>query len=185
MHISILVSLLQKIALKKLFILAFVLLPILCFAERNLCRKITKSYQREHGLKVITFKSPELPYLTAIKQCKTDTAFALLLHFYDSKEHFDAKGAAIEFSDGTILKNDDAKVLCQQERSEVVGSSAIASHSGQYLMQGFFVINKENIGAFTSKTIARIQLHNASQIIPLKDGINMCTYIKCLQERHP
>lgn len=159
------------------------LAPAICFGEKSLCRKITRTYTRDHGKKYVTFKTPELMHLSAIKQCKMDTVLALHLHFYDRYEHFNPIGAIIEFEDGTIFKNEAAKVDCRQEMSEITSSSALGSHSGQYLIQGFFTINEETIDKFLSKKIVRIQLHDASQIIPEKEAIDIRSFLKCMMEK--
>ena len=158
------------------------MLPIVCFGQKDYCTKIKKSIDE----KGTTYQSPESKYISVIKQFKIDSFFGLHLHFNDANQHFDAVGALVEFEDGAIIKDENAKVDCKQEMTEIGGghiSTAATTHSGEYLLQGFFHINEVNIEKFVSKKIIRIQLDNASQKIADKDATRIMSYIQCLRGR--
>lgn len=165
--------------MKTIFILLF-FVPIWCFGQKDYCKHIFRSVDE----KGTTLKSPDLKYLSVLKQTKITTFFALHLHFSDLNQHFEATGAAIEFEDGSIIKDENTTVNCQQEKGELksgYGSGSSFAHSGEYVIQGFFTINDDNIEKLVSKKIIRIQLDKASKKISDKDAVKVMNYIKCLQ----
>ncbi len=170
---------LNSVFLKKLLLLVL-LMPALCNGQKNYCKKISKTVDATGTI----YNSPDLRSISVIKQLKMNSFFGLNLHFEDTHKHFDAVGAAIEFEDGTILKDRTAKVHCNQEMVEInLGNQpgVSAAHSGGYLVQGFFHINDENIEKFVSKKIVRIELDNTSKMISDKDAVKVMNYIKCIQ----
>ena len=162
-------------------LLLLVLLPVVCFGKNDICRKISKNYTREKGVRVASFQSPALLHITAIKQIKGDTVFALNLHLNDYNQHFEGMGAAVEFEDGTVLTDDDVKVHCQQEAAVIDGSSSGMSRSGRYMMQGFFYISDDNRHTFTTRKIVRVRLHDTWKNIPQKEASRIISYLKCME----
>jgi hypothetical protein len=183
----ILLTLFSKPGIMKHFLLVLLFAPLLCSAHKNkyrdICKKITKSYTRVKHKRVVTYHTPNLVHLSGIKQVKDDTVFALHLHIPDSREHFDATGATVEFEDGTILKDELVKVDCRQEQSEIALSANSGNHSGEYILQGFFPIDGTNEHEFLTKKIVRVQLHSTYQEIPDKEAVRMRRYLKCLKDR--
>lgn len=165
--------------MKKLLIL-LLLLPLLAFGKKDECRKIKKSTDRRKG--IILYRSPDLAHIGAIRQLKTDEYFVLYFHLSDDNQHFDRSGALVEFEDGSIVKDEQTQVTCIQERSEIAGgtSAGTTTHSGKYLLHGFFHINEANKEKFLSQKIKRIQLDDAGQIIPVKEADKIRKYISCL-----
>ena len=162
-------------------LLILLLLPLLCQAQKDPCRKISRKIERKKG--ITTYRSPDTKYASVIKQVKTDTFFAILFHISDEREHFDTYGAAIEFEDGTEIVDESVAVKCAQEKAVIAGSAASASSSsngGKYILQGFFRISSEYAGQFTSSRIVKVRLHNAMQAIPKDDGYKMKKYIQCM-----
>ena len=161
------------------------LIPSLCFAQKNYCKKIKRKVDEDKG--TITYQSPILRDITVIKQFKTNPFFGLLLHIYDVYDHTEIiKGSEIEFEDGSVLKEENTKVDCKQEMTEIsVNSFGASSHSGEYLLQGFFHINDKNAQKFANKKIVRVQLGPVSQRVPDKDATDMRHYVRCLRDFNP
>ncbi len=154
-----------------------VLAPLLCAAQKDPCRKIKRNTENGH----ITYRSPDLKSVSVIKQFKDDTVFVLHLHFKDVNQHFDTYGALVEFADGTVLRNENAKVSCVQEMSQVnLGPST--SNVGGYLLQGFFPLIDENLQHFVAKKITKVQLHNAMREVSEKDASAIQNYIICMYD---
>ncbi|GAA4469006.1 hypothetical protein GCM10023093_27810 [Nemorincola caseinilytica] len=158
---------------------------MLCCAEKDPCRKITRKVERKK--KTTTYKSPETKYAFVIRQIKTDTFFAVLFHFSDEREHFETRGAAITFEDGTEIVDENVEVRCTPERSVFIGSTASASSSsngGRYVLQAFFRISDHYIGHFATSRIVKVRLHNALQAIPKDDGYQLKTYVNCMMSKN-
>jgi hypothetical protein len=166
--------------MKKLFLVLF-LVPSLCFAQKNYCKKIKRKVDEDKG--IITYKSPVLKSLSVMKQFKSNPFFGLMLRSSDVYDHADARGSIVEFEDGSILKDENVPVLCKQEISYISGDTyGSGSHSGEYVLQGFFHISDANIQKFVSKKIVRIQLDNVSQQIPVREATQIRNYIRCLRD---
>lgn len=171
--------------LKQLLLLLVVIIPTFCYAQKDPCRKINRSID-DKG--TTTFSGPQLKHIRALKQFKDNVYFGLLLQVNDLAPHFDAVGVVIEFEDGTTLRNDEVKITCKQEATEISGGYASApsvAHSGQYVLQGFFPIKEENMALFANKKIVKIQLAGAPQSIPEKEAEQTMAYIGCLKEVKP
>jgi hypothetical protein len=158
-----------------------VFLPVVCFGQKDYCKKISKTIDKEKG--TITYKSPSLVSISVIKQYKLDTVFVLRLNLYDQSQHFNGMGASVEFDDGTIINEELVRVDCKQEMSVIAsGFNSSSANSGEYLLQGFFHINPENIKQLTTHKIVRIRLDRASQTIPERDAMKIMNYILCLSD---
>lgn len=166
-------------------LLFLLLLPLLCWAQKDPCRKISRKVERKKG--IVTYRSPETKYAYVVKQLKADTAFAILFHFSDDHEHFETYGAAVEFEDGTVITDDNVAVKCAQEKSVFVGgpnSASTTSYGGKYILQGFFRIGSEYTEKFTTSRIARVRLHNTFQNIPKSDASDLKRYISCMVNKN-
>ncbi len=160
------------------------LVSVAAMAEKDPCRKISRKVDKAKG--TITYKSPETKYIWALKQYKEDTALALLIHFTDNVEHFETRGAEVEFEDGTTVVDENVVIRCDQEKAIVAGSYASASSSengGNYILQAFFRITPETASVFASKRIKRVRLHNRFKDIPPNDGYKLKKYVACLMTR--
>jgi hypothetical protein len=170
--------------MKGVMLAFFLLISFGAMAEKDPCRKISRKVDRSKG--TITYKSPETKYAWALKQIKEDTFFALLIHFTDNIEHFEQRGAEVEFDDGTTIVDEMVAVRCDQEKAIVAGSYASASSSvngGNYVLQAFFRITPETAPVFAAKRIKRVRLHNRFKDIPPNDGYKLKKYITCLMAR--
>ncbi len=166
--------------MKKLFLILF-LIPSLCFAQKNYCKKIRRRVDEEKG--IITYKSPVLKSLTVLKQFKANPFFGLMLHSSDDADHTDAKGSMVEFEDGSVLKEDNVPIMCKQEVTYISGDTyGSGTHSGQYILQAYVHISDANIQKFVSKRIVRIQMDNVSRNIPPKEAMQIRNYIRCLRD---
>ncbi len=162
---------------KPVALLLLSLLPAICHAQKDYCKKIKKTTDNGHT----TYKSPELKTISVIKQLKEKPAFALYIHFKDTRQHFETFGAQVTFEDGTTLKDENVKVRCTQEMSSITGSSA-SSAAGEYLVQGFFSITDDNLPKFTTKKITGVQLHTAAMPITHKDATAIMNYVICMYD---
>ena len=179
---SAVLSLFQKIYLLKSLLLFAFIMPVICFGKKDYCKRIKRSVDKNKGS--ITWYSPDLKYLSVIRQFNANAIFALHLHFKTTDQHFETSGALIQFEDGTIIKDESVKVDCKQEMSVILGggSNSSTAQSGEYLLQGFFLITGENIEKFESQKIIKIQLHDATQKIGGKDAVKIMNYVKCMRE---
>lgn len=176
----------KNISVKITLLTALLIISVVCLAQKDDCNKITQKIN-EAGMTVI--KSPELKRATVIMQTGYGIRpfFALHIHLNNETEYSQADVATVQFEDGTTLLQ-NIKVSCQQELTVVssdYGSSSTASHSGNYLVQGFFEINKENIDKFKTRLIKRVSLSNSVENVATKEAKKIITYIKCISGTMP
>ncbi len=169
----------KYIHVKNLVVL-LMFVPAMCSGQKSYCKKIKKVTDINNV--TVTYKSPDLSHMEAMKRFQGDVFFALHFHFIDENAHYETTGAAVEFEDGTILNDDQVNVDCKQQSSPVITGDFTGSltHSGDYLLQGFFPINDANIKKFITRKIVRIQLDYASQMISKKEATQIINYIKML-----
>ena len=157
------------------------LVPVFCTAKKDPCRQVKRTWdteKRTHGC-----ESPALTHVTVIKQNKPTKFFVLRFYLKDANEHYNATGAAVEFEDGTTIKNEAATIDCRQEASTLAsGPFGSGTHAGEYILQGFFKINEENIEKFTSSKITRIRLSDVAAKINDKEANMILTYVTCMKE---
>jgi hypothetical protein len=166
---------------KYLFLLFFMLAAPGSYGRKDPCKRITMVTDNKTG--ALTQKSPDLKDITVIKQFRTDTFFALLLHFTDSREHFEKYGASIEFEDGTVITDEDVRVVCKQETSMLMSGSMSpgGGASGRYMLQGFFRITDEHAAKFMLQRIKAITLHNAIRPIPRGEADRVMDLVRCMK----
>jgi len=147
---------------------------------KDYCKQIKETHDSKTG--ALTLRSPDMTNITVLKQFRTDTFFALLIHFTDEHEHFKGGGGVITFEDGTSITDESVTVHCVQEQSQLVGGQmSTGSMSGRYLLQGFFRITEENAAHFMLKKIKSVQLHTAVKIVPGKEAEKVQKYVACLK----
>lgn len=168
--------------MKKLLLLSLLLLPLASHAQRNLCRKITRTVERKRG--ITTFKSPRLKNITALRQFKADEFFGLLLYMPYHHEMTQEKGASVTFADGTTYKEPDASIKCDQQMV-VVDNRYMGSDSNPYILQCFIHITADNYEEFATKRITAVYLADASAAVTENDGTKLKEYIKCLASKKP
>lgn len=163
----------------RIIALLILLLP-LSVPAKDYCKQIKETHDAKTG--ALTLRSPDLTNLTVLKQFRSDTFFALLIHFPDEHEHFKGGGGIITFDDGTTLTDESVTVRCVQEQSQVMGGQmSTGSVSGKYLLQGFFRITEENAAHFMLKKITSVQLHTAVRRVPAKEAEKVQKWVACLK----
>ena len=162
-------------------IIALLLLLVpLRLPAKDYCKQIKEVRDAKTG--ALTLRSPDMTNITVIKQFRTDTFFALLLHFTDEHEHFKGGGGVITFEDGTSITDESVTVRCVQEQTQLVGGQmSTGSMSGRYLLQGFFRITAENAGHFMLKKIKSVQLHTAVKVVPGKEAEKVTKWVACMK----
>jgi hypothetical protein len=168
-------------ALKKL-LLILLFLPLVSNAEKNLCRKVSRTSERKKG--IVTYKSPRLKHITALRQFKKDECFGLLLYMEFHHEMINEKGASVKFDDGTVYQEQDAGIKCQQQMT-MVDNRYTSGNSNPYMLQCFIHITPDNYEQFTTKRITAVYMGDASAIITKQDGTKLTEYIKCLADKNP
>ena len=168
--------------MKKLLLL-LLLLPVVCIAKRDPCRQIKRVSNTEK--KTRGYESPAMAHIMVVKQTKPTEYFGLNFNLSDDYEHFNRTGTEVEFEDGTVLKNETAIIACTQEPSTVAEGafSTGGSHSGKYILRGFFRITDENVAKFTSSKIVSIHIADVSTKITTKDAKNIMIYVGCMKDR--
>ena len=159
--------------------LLLTLLP-LGLLGKDYCKQIKETRDAKTG--ALTLRSPDMTNITVLKQFRTDTFFALLLHFTDEHEHFKGGGGVITFEDGTSITDESVTVHCVQEQSQIMsGQMSTGIMSGRYLLQGFFRITEENAAHFMLKKIASVQLHTAVKVVPGMEAEKVRRWVACLK----
>ncbi len=163
----------------KYILFLLLLLPTFCAAQKDPCRKIKK----EITATGVTIKAPELKYVTAVKEYKTDLLFGLYLRVTDHTDHEGRSGAVIEFDDGTKVIDEATQVYSQQAPSNIYGGpTGGLSQSGEYHLQGFFHITEANIKKFTSRKVVSVCLGSAVQPIHPNDASRLRVFLKCMND---
>jgi len=165
--------------MKHLLFTLLLLLPTLCIAQKDPCRKI----KREVSANGITIKAPELKYVSAVKEYKMGLLFGLYLRVTDHTDHEGRTGAVIEFDDGTKVTDEATQVYSQQSQSNIYGGpTAGLSQSGEYLLQGFFHITEQNVQKFITRKVVSICLGSAVQHIHPNDAARLRVFLKCMND---
>lgn len=155
------------------------LLP-LCLLAKDPCKQIKETRDAKTG--TLTLRSPDMKNITVLKQYRTDTFFALLLHFADEHEHFRGTGGVVTFDDGTTITDEAMEVRCVQEQSLVMGGQmSMGSASGRYMLQGFFRITEANAAHFMLKKIKSVQLHTAVRVVPGAEAERVRKWVTCMK----
>lgn len=163
----------------KVIALLILFMPLSVLAK-DPCKQIKETRDAKTG--ALTLRSPDMTNITVLKQFRTDTFFALLIHFPDEHEHFKGGGGVITFDDGTSIADESMTVHCVQEQSQLVGGQmSTGSMSGRYLLQGFFRITEENAAHFMLKKITGVQLHTAVRRVPVKEAERVQKWVACLK----
>ena len=107
------------------------------------------------------------------------------LHIYVRHEHdlINTTGIIVSFDDGSVYKEDGAKVDCREVPVNFDNRYATASEG--YQVQGFIHITGGNYEQFANKRITRVQLNEASALIPEKEGEKIMLFVKCLADVKP
>jgi hypothetical protein len=168
--------------MKSALLLLFALLPAVCFAQKDPCKKFRGKLDRKKGLLVYT--SPELKHMTAIREFRSSTFFGLHLRLDYHHEMSLEKGATIVFSDGSKYRIDDVNIDCRQ-KPQMLSTSYSGFEPNPYLLQGFIPIDSSAYWRFRSKRITAVYLSDASALISEAEGDKMKQYIKCLCEVKP
>lgn len=166
-------------------LLLFMLLPAVCFAQkvqRDPCKKFRGKFDRKKG--IVTFKSPELKHMMAIREFKSSDFFGLLLRLDYHHEMILEKGATIVFSDGSKYEMGNVHIDCRQ-KPQMITNSYNGYEPNPYLLQGFIPIDSSAYDRFRSKRITAVYLNDASALISEQEGDKMKQYIKCLCEVKP
>ncbi len=167
--------------MKQPLIVVLMLAGLTGYAKKDPCSQIRTTADNVTGAR--TLKSPDLKNITVIKQFRTDTFFALLLHFTTENPHFDSWGARIVFEDGTVIDDETVAVKCVQESSALTAGAYAggAVNSGKYMVQGFFRITDATAVHFMLSKIASVSLHNATKLIPPKEATKVMEYVQCMK----
>jgi hypothetical protein len=157
-----------------------ILLPSMSFGQKNLCRTITRTFDRKKG--IITYKSPKQKHLAAIREFKEQEFFGLHLYMKCDHELPDLISPTVEFDDGSQYKEPGVKVKCDQEPT-VIDNRYMGSGGTSYLVQAFMHLTQSNIVTFTSKRIRAVYFGDASAMVSETDGEKMKAFIRCLAEK--
>lgn len=146
------------------------------FTSHAQCEDIEKDYDEMKGTTDYSIKNGFRDPITVARLIHpSDKLDAIVIYFYlhNSISDYNAKGIYVKFEDGTIMKDETAKVDCH------------IIDIDNYRYTGYIVINNSNLSDFESKKIVKIQLGDTNQEIKNKLADNIKAYVKCLADIKP
>jgi len=168
---------------KKIFY-TLLFVPCICMAQKNVCRNIGRKVDEDK--KTVTYETPFLKHLRILKQTKGTPFFAIQVSLDTESPQFDASGLEVAFEDGTTYKDDNAKIICQQDGAMISATGDIGGSfaaSGKYRLQAFIYIRPENLEQFSTRKISVVRLHEKIQKIQDKEAGQVLAYINCLKDK--
>ena len=160
----------------KFLILFLWFLPGTALAQKDYCKQIEKDNKNDGSL---TYKSPRLKNFTVVKEA-VPPSFALLVHFKMEYKEEVGYGIELELEDGTILKDDAARIYYHSMNSPTNNALLGWGLSNDYIWYAFFRINAENVSLFINQRIVKARLQSVSKTLTKTEGEKLRQYINCM-----